>query len=434
MEDAEDDDLPAKDAARPRRRFSTVNFGLKHGPWWKPSGTFGRALLGTCTVTVLGSLAVGAFFLERYLHQDDRFRVAGVSNIEAAGLSEVSRAELLPVFGSDIGKNIFKVSLSERRAQLEQIPWVEHATVMRMLPDRIRVNVVERKPVAFAREGDQFGMVDANGVLLNMPAAIMAQRHYSFPVVTGINAQDPLGARQARMRVYIRLLAELDANGQKLSEQVSEIDLSNPDDARVLMPEQGGDILAHFGGDHFMERYQRYKEHIAEWRQQYPKLSAVDLRYDQQVVLEMKSGEAASDTSAIAAVNDGTKVEAPAVTTEKSKATPGPTKHEKALKASAADKNSSASAPTAGKLVKASVETKQAKARTGNGKKSATRKAIKPGLKSKTKNIKSAKATKVARERAALKAKARKHAAAKVAALKTNRAPAPTHAAVVTGQ
>ena len=89
------------------------------------------------------------------------------------------------------------------------------------------------------------------------------------------------------MAVYGRLLAELDANGQHLSEQISEIDLTDPEDARVLMPEQGADILAHFGEDRFLERYQRYKAHIAEWRQQYPKLAAVDLRYDQQVVLQM---------------------------------------------------------------------------------------------------------------------------------------------------
>ena len=66
--------------------------------------------------------------------------------------------------------------------------------------------------------------------------------------------------------------------------------MSDPEDARVLMPEQGTDILAHFGSDHFMERYQRYKAHIAEWRQQYPKLAEVDLRYEQQVVLQMTGG------------------------------------------------------------------------------------------------------------------------------------------------
>jgi cell division protein FtsQ len=89
------------------------------------------------------------------------------------------------------------------------------------------------------------------------------------------------------MEVYQSLISELDAGGQHLSDQVSEIDLSDPEDARVLMPEQGTDILAHLGSDHFLERFQRYKAHIAEWRQQYPKLTEVDLRYEQQVVLQM---------------------------------------------------------------------------------------------------------------------------------------------------
>ncbi len=60
---------------------------------------------------------------------------------------------MLPVFGEDIGRNIFFVPFSERRKQLEQIPWIEHATVMRLLPDQIRISVVERKPVAFLRQG-----------------------------------------------------------------------------------------------------------------------------------------------------------------------------------------------------------------------------------------------------------------------------------------
>jgi len=206
---------------------------------------------------------------------------------------------MLPVFGEDIGKNIFFVHLDERRKQLEQIPWVERATVMRLLPDQIRVSIVERQPVAFVRQGQQVGLVDKDGVLLTMPAAMMAQHNYSFPVVTGIDPKDPPAGRKARMAVYERLLGELDANGQHLSEQISEIDLTDPQDARVLLPEQGADILGHFGDDRFMERYQRYKAHIAEWRQQYPKLAAVDLRYDSQVVLEMTPG-----TNAVAAAID----------------------------------------------------------------------------------------------------------------------------------
>jgi cell division protein FtsQ len=165
------------------------------------------------------------------------------------------------------------------------------------LPDQLRISVVERMPVAFVRHGQQIGLVDANGVLLSMPASSMTKHHYSFPVVTGIDPGDPLASRKARMAVYGRLIGELDSNGQRLSEQISEIDLTDPEDARILMPEAGADILAHFGDDQFLTRYQRYKAHIGEWRQQYPHLASVDLRYEQQVVLEMAPGAGGSQTT-----------------------------------------------------------------------------------------------------------------------------------------
>ena len=207
------------------------------------SSTVGRVFVALAALIVLAGLTLRRL-AEAYLERDARFRIAGARNIQATGLTEVSRAQLLPVFGEDIGRNVFFVPLSERRRELEAIPWIERATVMRLLPDQIRVQVVERQPVAFTRQGQQIGLVDANGVLLEMPAASMAAHHYSFPVVTGIDPGDPPASRKARMAVYGRMMAELDANNQHFSEQVSEIDLTDPEDARVLMPEQGADILA----------------------------------------------------------------------------------------------------------------------------------------------------------------------------------------------
>jgi cell division protein FtsQ len=301
----DDDDSPAMKMDRK----GGGRFERPRNPWWRPASTAGRVLLLIAVLVVLGGFSASAYLLKSYLDRDARFRIAGAGNIAVSGLTEVSRAEMLPVFGEDIGRNIFFVPLSERRRQLEQLPWVERATVMRLLPDQIRVSVVERRPVAFVRMGQQIGLVDASGVLLTMPAAMMAQRHYSFPVVTGFDAHDTLASRKARMAVYQRLLAELDSNSQQLSEQISEIDLTDLADAKVLMPEQGGDILAHFGEDQFLERYQRYKAHIGEWRQQYPKLAAVDLRYEQQVVLEMAAGtnvalQAAAEEQSAATAGD----------------------------------------------------------------------------------------------------------------------------------
>jgi len=273
-EDPDGDELPLKGKSC---------FSGPKKPRWRRLWATGRVLLA---LTVLGGVATSALLLYTFLSRDARFGIDGTDNIQATGLTEVSRAEMLAVFGEDIGRNIFFVPLAERRRQLEEIPWIEKATVMRLLPDQIRVSIVERQPVAFVLQPD-----GRTGILLTMPAATMAQRHYSFPVVTGINTSDSLDTRKARMAVYQRLLAELDANNQHFSEQISEIDLTDPVDARVMMPEQGGDILAHFGQDHFLERYQRYKAGINEWRQQHPDLVSVDLRYEQiAAVLSMPAG------------------------------------------------------------------------------------------------------------------------------------------------
>jgi hypothetical protein len=93
---------------------------------------------------VLGAVTAGVLSVKTYLGRDSRFRIAGAATLTPRALTEVSRAEMLPVFGEDIGRNVFFVPLNERRKQLESIPWVQRATVMRLLPDQIRVSLVER--------------------------------------------------------------------------------------------------------------------------------------------------------------------------------------------------------------------------------------------------------------------------------------------------
>ena len=281
---------PDEDEELPRRRRQ---FEKPSGPWYKPTSKFGRVLLASGALVVIVAVTVGVIAVKNALERDSRFRIAGTENIQASGMSQVSRADILPIFGEDIGKNIFFIHLSERRKQLEQIPWIQKATVMRILPDQIRVSVVERTPIAFVLEHQQFELVDADGVLLTMSPEGMTQHQYRFPVVSGIDPRDPIASRKARMALYQRLIADVDSTGQKISGQISQIDLTDPEDARVTMADDP-DTLLHFGDEQFLARYQRYKAHIVEWRQQYPRMSAVDLRYDSQVVLQMASGSGAA--------------------------------------------------------------------------------------------------------------------------------------------
>jgi cell division protein FtsQ len=169
--------------------------------------------------------------------------------------------------------------------------------VMRLLPNRLRVSIVERTPVAFVRQGSQIGLVDASGVLLDMLPHGQGDAHYSFPVVTGIAAGDPASTRAARMKIFEQFTSDLDSSGEKISEKLSEVDLSNPEDVKALIPDNGKDVLVHFGDTDYLNRYRKFEEHLPEWRTQYPALSSVDMRYERQVVLEMQPGAAGASGS-----------------------------------------------------------------------------------------------------------------------------------------
>jgi cell division protein FtsQ len=307
----EQDELDDDGRGSARRRQGGVRVRVRGGMPRSLGGKVG-VLLGV--LVLMGLIAGGVMVARTAILHDDRFVIPSSSSIEIQGNQHVTRAQLLSIFGEDVERNIFRVSLDDRKEALEQLPWVEHATVMRLLPNRLRVSIVERTPVAFVRQGNHIGLVDANGVLLDMPTDVQANMHYSFPVVTGLAQNDPLSLRAARMKLYARFTSDLNSSGEKISEKLSEVDLSNPEDVRAVIPDKGGEVMVHFGEDNFLERYRKFEEHLAEWRAQYPHLSSVDMRYERQVVLEMQPG-----TTGPATANAGEAAPAPAV-----KTTPAP--------------------------------------------------------------------------------------------------------------
>jgi cell division protein FtsQ len=220
-----------------------------------------------------------------------RFRIQSSDAVEIAGVKNASRAHVMEVAGADIGRNIFFVPLDERKKQLEQIPWVEEASVMRLLPNRIAVTIHERTPVAFAQIGSRISLIDANGVVMGLPAN--RQTKYSFPVIRGITDTEPLSSRSAAMKIYNRLVSELGAtegegtasSSTNYVKQLSEVDLSDPENVKVTANDPGGTMVVHLGAQDFLPRYKLYVTHIAEWRQQFQNVQSVDLRYEGQVIV-----------------------------------------------------------------------------------------------------------------------------------------------------
>jgi cell division protein FtsQ len=227
------------------------------------------------------SAACGAIY--RYSEQSWRFRIDSSDDIQVLGTHNVSHTQVLDIFGSDIGRNIFFVPLSQRKTQLEQIPWVESASVMRFVPNRLKVEIHERTPVAFVRVGSRIALIDAGGTVMELPA--VNRKKYSFPVIVGANPGEPLSTRAARMKICNELFHELDSGGARYSQDLSEVDLSDPDDVKVVANDPQGAVLVHLGSSNFLARYKVYVSHLQEWRQQFDKVDSVDLRYDRQIIV-----------------------------------------------------------------------------------------------------------------------------------------------------
>ncbi|MGO8793961.1 MAG: cell division protein FtsQ/DivIB [Candidatus Sulfotelmatobacter sp.] len=246
-----------------------------------PKKTASGLLWGLIAAAVCCTLALAAAALYHYGEHSWRFRVESSDNIEVTGMQSVPKAQIMEVMGADIGRNIFFIPLAQQKTQLEQIPWVESASVMRFVPNRLKVEIHERTPVAFARVGPKMFLIDAGGTLMELSP----KHKYSFPVILGMNPGEPLSTRAPRMKAYSEMVRDLDAGGAHYSQDLSEVDLSDLDDVKVRVNDPAGDVLVHLGSSDYLRRYKIYVTHAQGWRAQFQKLESVDLRYDNQIIV-----------------------------------------------------------------------------------------------------------------------------------------------------
>ena len=246
-----------------------------------PKKTANRLLWAVVAALVLCVAGIGCAGLYHYGERSWRFRVESSDNIEVTGMQNVTKAQIMEVMGADIGRNIFFIPLAQQKAQLEQIPWVESASVMRFVPNRLKVEVHERTPVAFARVGPRMFLIDAGGTLMELSP----KHKFSFPVILGMNPGEPLSTRAPRMKAYSEMVRELDSGGARYSQDLSEADLSDLEDVKVRVNDSAGDVLVHLGSSDYLRRYKIYVTHAQAWRQQFNKLESVDLRYDNQIIV-----------------------------------------------------------------------------------------------------------------------------------------------------
>jgi cell division protein FtsQ len=210
--------------------------------------------------------------------------------VEVTGNHIVARDAVLAPFYKDRGRSVLRIPLDARRSEVEQISWVQSASVQRILPNRVRIDIAERTPVAFVRIGSDLALIDEFGVILDRPKG----EDLHFPIVTGLADSMPRAERQKRMQSFQEFMKDADLVRSGSSERVSEIDLGNPRDVRVVMAGFPGAnitqaVTIHFGSSEFTGKYRMLVENFAQWQSNAGCVQSVDLQYARQVVLNPDS-------------------------------------------------------------------------------------------------------------------------------------------------
>jgi cell division protein FtsQ len=258
---------------------------------------FYRRVLVLSAVGIAGVTA--AIYGTRFLLYSPTMLLLKPDQIELNGNHIVAREAVLQQFVHDRNRSVLRVPLDARRSEIEQIPWVESASVQRILPNHIRVELTERTPIAFARNGNELALIDAHGVILDRPQG----EDLHFPIVSGVSDELSRDQREKRMQIYQEFMKDVDLVRAGSSDRVSEIDLSNPKDLRVVMtglagPTDAQAVTIHFGSGEFTGKYKMLVDNFSQWQANTGRVQSIDLQYLRQVVVnpDTSAGTAAKKT------------------------------------------------------------------------------------------------------------------------------------------
>jgi len=114
-----------------------------------------------------------------------------VEDVLVVGRSQTSRDDLMKAVRLARGAPILAYDLDAARRRIEVLPWIDSASVERMLPDTILLSVIERQPLALWQSKGSFSLIDRTGkVILNQSI----ERFADLLVVVGTDAPENAAA------------------------------------------------------------------------------------------------------------------------------------------------------------------------------------------------------------------------------------------------
>ncbi|MFZ5605301.1 MAG: cell division protein FtsQ/DivIB [Pseudomonadota bacterium] len=238
-----------------------------------------RTALNACAgLVVLSGVATGGWYLQQGMQQVfERFPIQQVSVM--GELHHVDRAALSAALQPYMEDNFFAIELEKVKETMESFTWIDHAEVRKEWPHTLKVELIERVPVA---NWGKKQFLSAKGEIF---FAENVQPNPNLPTFIGMAEQAPLIAEHYVQMQSVLRNAGLSIQTLEMTDRVSSTLLLRNGLSLVVDEKNSLDKLKRF-----TELYQLFSE---EQRQQ---LLRVDLRYENGLAIKWKKGD--GDTNA----------------------------------------------------------------------------------------------------------------------------------------
>jgi len=109
-----------------------------------------------------------------------------ISEVALDGEREVGRNEILMLAGITDRSSLLFLDAARTRTRLLTNPWIADATVLKLYPDRLRIEIKERQPFALWQRDGRVVLIAADGTVLE---TAVSSRFNALPLVVGKGAE-----------------------------------------------------------------------------------------------------------------------------------------------------------------------------------------------------------------------------------------------------
>ena len=203
-----------------------------------------------------------------YLSNAEHFPITTIK--VAASYEHVTHKEVEGILAKYVGDSYFSLQVSALKNELDEMSWVDTAVVERVWPDTLKIQIIEKKPVAIWGNA----LMTEDGKLFNEGSV---PTDLKMPKLKG-----PLAQQEEVLQVYEKLSKILSTYGLN----ASGLHLRDNQSWVLLM---GSDVKIYLGKKELEERLLRFcKAYPAVFAEKAEQLASVDLRYPRGMAVQWK--------------------------------------------------------------------------------------------------------------------------------------------------